>query len=148
MPGGSDAVHELEHVFVLGVDPQPHFLAFGVEPGFQFAEGDAGLLDIDHHDHDEEFVHHGLRDIEDVGTGVGQYRRNVGDDADTVLADDGDDDAVGIPGHGCGLTGCGIAAEVRYCGDGYLKRGVPAVDPGRHRFVPACGLPATGCDLS
>src|SRR5258708_36867871 len=47
----SDAVHELEHIFGLGVDPEPHFLALGVEPRFKFADRYAGALDIHLHYH-------------------------------------------------------------------------------------------------
>ena len=95
------------------------------------------MLDIDHHDHDEKLVHDGLRDVEDVGARFGQHRGNVGNDAHPVLADDGDDDAMGIPGHGGSLTGCGIGSE-RAAGPRSLKAVATAGLPFQARCSRRC----------
>src|SRR3954470_11092674 len=54
------------------------------------------MLDVDHHDHHKELVHDRLRYIQDIGTGLCQFRRNAGDDADAILADDSNDDTVRV----------------------------------------------------
>src|SRR5690606_16146042 len=91
---GSDAVHELEDVLVLRVDLEAHRLALRVQAALQLVERHRRRAHVGHEDRREELAQRRLRDVDDVRVRLGEQRRDGGDDADFVLADDGDDDAV------------------------------------------------------
>ena len=93
-----DPVHVVEDGFVLGVDAKAHLLALGVQPLLDLGERLRGVLQVGHHDHGEELLEGRLRDVHDVGVGLGEHRGHGGDDAHLILADDGDDDAVVLAG--------------------------------------------------
>ena len=85
----SDAVHDVEDVFMLGLDLNIDFLALLLERFLEFGQLDLALADLGDHDHVEEPIHDVLVDVQDVDVVLGQDLADHGDDAHAIFADDG-----------------------------------------------------------
>ena len=90
----SDAVHLGEDLLALAADLDADLLAEGVQVGDHRAEFGVDVRVIHNHHHVEEAVDDGLGNVKHVDVVFGQIRADAGDDADGVLADDGDDGLV------------------------------------------------------
>ncbi len=87
---GSDAVHHLEDVFVLEGDVQIEVFGDFCELLVEFVHIGGGVGDVAGHCHDEIVFHDALADVDDIDVGFGHGAADAGDDADLVLAGDGD----------------------------------------------------------
>ena len=81
----------MEDILVHGMDHEALFFAEGVQGVDQLGEGDGGLGDIGDHGHGEVGIDDVLGDVEDIDVVFEAFARNLGDDADLIGADDGDD---------------------------------------------------------
>src|SRR5215472_14089374 len=102
-------MHRLENLFALDFDAHAELLALARQPAAQLLQRYLRAAEIDHHDHGEELANHGLADVENVDIGFGDLRRDSGDDADPIRADDGND---GAPRQRAGAFALGLLAHI------------------------------------
>ena len=88
---GSDAVHLGKDLLALAADAHANLLAELVEIVHNLAEFLVGLGIIHDHHHVEETVDDGLGNVKHVDLMFGKVCADACDDADSILADDGDD---------------------------------------------------------
>ena len=84
-------MHLLENLALLAADAHAHAGSEAGELRAELVEGLLVLRRIDNHHHVEETAGDGLADVEDVDVVLGEVRASLGENANCVLADDGDD---------------------------------------------------------
>ena len=85
------SVHLLEDLALLAADPHAHTGAELRELRAELVEGLLVLRRVDDHHHVEETAGDGLADVEDVDVFLGEVGAGLGENANGVLTDDGDD---------------------------------------------------------
>ena len=87
----SDLVHGVEDVLVHGEDLQVVRAADAGHGVDEIRERHRDAVDVRDHDHGEVVLQDGLGDVQDVHAAARTLRADFRDDADGILADDGDD---------------------------------------------------------
>ena len=86
----SDGVHGSENILPLDADGQAHLFALFCDAGLYRVKLRRACRPFDEHDHGKRALHDGLADLHDADVEFCQQRADLGDDADPVGADDGD----------------------------------------------------------
>ena len=84
-------MHLLEDLALLAADLQTHFETELRKLHAELVKRLLALAVVDDHHHVEVFLNDGLGDVENVDVVLGEERACLGENADDVLADDGDD---------------------------------------------------------
>ena len=86
----SDGVHGSENILPLDADGQAHLIALFCDAGLHRVKLRRACRPFNEHDHGKRALHDGLADLHDADVEFCQQRADLGDDADPVGADDGD----------------------------------------------------------
>lgn len=113
-------MHGIEDVLVHGEDLQVVRAADAGHGVHEIRERHGDAVDVRDHDHGEVVLQHGLGDVEDVDAAAGAFRADFRDDADGVLADDGDDSF-----HGTCLSELAFDCSIRGALNSFLNRPEP-----------------------
>lgn len=84
-------MHLVENLALLAADLEAHVHAELRQFGTDLLKALRALRPVNDHHHVEVILNDSLRDVEDVDVGLGEIGGRLGNDADGVLADNGDD---------------------------------------------------------
>lgn len=87
-------MHLLEDLRLLAADFETHLHAEFGHFSANLLKGLLALRAVDNHHHVKVILHDRLRDVEDIDVRFSKIRGSLGDNADSVLTDDGDDDFI------------------------------------------------------
>ena len=87
-------MHLLEDLRLLAADFETHVHAEFGHFSANLLKGLLALRAVDNHHHVKVILHDRLRDVEDIDVRFSKIRGSLGDNADSVLTDDGDDDFI------------------------------------------------------